>query len=90
MAEIKGLIWAGHALQAKRFRDKHRLNPSEYPYIGRVEAIMGIHNVDIITVGTYYRRRDWADMRLNIDCILASGDSRQISEWDFANEQGAK
>ena len=65
---MKGLILAGNADQAEQYRRFRGWFVSDYPYMTRANAVRGQRVVLIIRVGTYWERRDYAEIQ---DVVIA-------------------
>lgn len=54
----KALVIAGNFQEYKDFIRDREYNPKEYNYISDDIIWRGFHNIPIIKVGTWYRRKD--------------------------------
>ena len=56
------LILAGNMREAKDYARAHGLQPSDWIFLHSQEQLLGLENPNVVRYGTYYRRRDMADM----------------------------
>ena len=54
-------ICAGNNHQFLEYCEQHHLGPKDATYVHFPYQIMGLHNVEIIKVGTWYKNRDMVE-----------------------------
>jgi hypothetical protein len=52
------LILAGNQQEARNYLAENRLSPSLYRYIAHPDQLRGLHDIDLIRVGTWAMRPD--------------------------------